>query len=71
VHVDQARQHDAVAEIEARKAVLHRRTDGGDAAVVDHDVAGRETVGIGLEMRGICRETDRHTRIGEAEARDV
>ena len=38
------------------KAVLHRRTDGGDAPVVDHDVAGCETVGIGLEMRGICDE---------------
>ena len=59
VHVDQARQHDAVCEIEPREAVLHRRTDGGDAAIVDHDVAGRETVGIGPEMRGICDEAHR------------
>ena len=45
--------------------------DGGDAALVDHDVARREAVGIGLKMRGIGHETDRHARIGETEAGEV
>ena len=58
VHVDEARQHDAVVEIEPRQAVLHRRADGGDAAVVDHDVAGREAVGIG---RSCAASATRHT----------
>ena len=48
------------------EAVLHRRADGGDAAVLDHDVAGCETVGVGRELRGIGDEAHRHARIGEA-----
>ena len=71
VHVDEARQHDAVVEVEARQAVLHRRADRGDARVVDHDVAGREAVGVGRELRGVGDEADRHARIGKAIARDV
>ena len=70
VHVDQARQHDATLEIEARKSVLHRGSDGGDAAIVDHDVAGREAVGVGRKLRGV-RQAYRHARIGEAETGDV
>ena len=40
-------------------------------AVIDHDVAGRETVGIGFQLRRVRDETDRHARIGEAIGRDV
>ena len=71
MHVDEARQHDAAVEIEAWQAVIRSgcRADGGDAALVDHDVAGREAVGVGLQLRGIGHETDRHARIGEAVAR--
>ncbi len=39
-------EHDAVVEIEARQAVLDRRADFGDAAVIDYDVAGREAVRV-------------------------
>ena len=34
--------------------------------VVDHDVAGREAVGIGPQLRGIGDKAYRHARIGEA-----
>ena len=71
VHIDEARQHDAVVEIDARQPVLHRRADRGDARVVDHDAARREAVGVGHELRAICDEAHRHARIDEAIARDV
>jgi enamine deaminase RidA (YjgF/YER057c/UK114 family) len=71
VHIDETRKHDAVAEVEARQSIRHRRTDGGDAAAVDHDVAGREAVGVGLKVREIGHQADRHARIGETEAGQI
>ena len=60
VHVDEARQHDAAVEIEARQAVA--APAGGPMAamraVLDHDVAGREAVGVG---RSCEASATRHT----------
>ena len=67
VHVDEARQHDAVVEIDARQAVL--RPSGPIAAMRALSItmlAGREAVGVGHELRGIGDEAHRHARIGEA-----
>jgi len=71
VHIDKARQHDAVVEVDAGQPVLHRRTDRGDARAVDHDAASREAVGIGHKLRRVRDEAHRHARIGETIARDV
>ena len=72
VHVDEARQHDAVVEIDARQPVL--ALPGRSSAMRALSItmlARREAVGVGRELRRVGDETDRHARVGEAIARDV
>ena len=72
VHVDEPRQHDAVVEIEALKAVvLARGTDRRDAAVVNHDIAGCEAVGVGCQPARVRDQAYGHARVDEAKARRI
>ena len=44
----------------------HRRADARRCAPFDHDVAGRQAVGAGLQLCCVGDEADRHPRVGEA-----